>query len=176
MGEAGNPDIIDPNRWQTLTLDSTIDQSGNLVDNTLPFLSPEWGNVKPFALLPSMSEQHFRDGDEYRVYFDTVQPAYLDTTIASDWDSFYKWNHSLVSVWQSHLDTADGVLWDISPASMGNNQWYPSNSSISEYSAFYNLEGGGDPSTGYNLNPVTGLPYETQMVARGDYTLSLIHI
>ena len=170
MGEAGNPDIIDPNRWQTLTLDSTIDQSGNLVDNTLPFLSPEWGNVKPFALLPSMSEQHFRDGDEYRVYFDTVQPAYLDTTIASDWDSFYKWNHSLVSVWQSHLDTADGVLWDISPASMGNNQWYPSNSSISEYSAFYNLEEGGDPSTGYNLNPVTGLPYETQMVARGDYT------
>ena len=170
MSEEGNPDILDPNRWQTLTLDSTIDQSGNLVDNTLPFLSPEWGNVKPFALSSNMATQHVRDGDVYKVYFDTVQPAYLDTNSASDWDSFYKWNHSLVSVWQSHLDTADGVLWDISPASMGNNLWYPSNSTLSEYSAFYNLEQGGDPSTGYSTNPITGLPYETQMVARGDYT------
>ena len=170
MSEEGNPDIVDPNRWQTLTLDSTIDQSGNIVDNTLPFLSPEWGNVKPFALEPSMASQNFRDGEIYKVYFDTVQPAYLDTNSASDWDSFYKWNHSLVSIWQSHLDTTDGVMWDISPASMGNNLWYPSNSSLSEYSAFYNLQQGGDPSTGYNLNPITGLPYETQMVARGDYT------
>tara|TARA_B100001287_G_scaffold214719_1_gene183586 strand:+ start:201 stop:4079 length:3879 start_codon:yes stop_codon:yes gene_type:complete len=170
MSEPGNPDIIDPNRWQTLTLDSTIDQSGNLVENTLPFLSPEWGNVKPFALKPGMATQHFRDGDVYKVYFDTVQPAYLDTNSASDWNSFYKWNHSLVSIWQSHLDTADGVLWDISPASMGNNLWYPSNNTLAEYSAFYNLEQGGDPSTGYNTNPITGLPYETQMVARGDYT------
>ena len=170
MSEDGNPDIIDPNRWQTLTLDSTIDQSGNLVDNTLPFLSPEWGNVKPFALEPSMATVNYRDGDAYKVYFDTVQPAYLDTNSASDWDSFYKWNHSLVSVWQSHLDTADGVMWDISPASMGNNLWYPTNNSLNEYSAFYNLEEGGDPSLGYNINPITGLPYQTQMVARGDYT------
>ena len=170
MSEEGNPNIIDPNRWQTLTLDSTIDQSGNLVDNTLPFLSPEWGNVKPFALQPSMASQNFRDGEMYKVYFDTVQPAYLDTNNSLDWDSFYKWNHSLVSIWQSHLDTADGVMWDISPASIGNNLWYPSNSSLSEYGSFYNLEQGGDPSTGYSLNPITGLPYETQMVARGDYT------
>lgn len=170
MSEAGNPDIVDPNRWQTLTLDSTIDQSGNLVDNTLPFLSPEWGNVKPFALEPNMATQQFRDGEVYKVYFDTVQPAYLDTNNASDWDSFYKWNHSLVSVWQSHLDTADGVMWDISPASMGNNLWYPTNNSLTEYSAFYNLEQGGDPSSGYNVNPITGQPYEAQMVARGDYT------
>lgn len=170
MSEEGNPDILDPNRWQTLTLDSTIDQSGNLVDNTLPFLSPEWGNVKPFALKPAMAEQHFRDGNAYNVYFDSVQPAYLDTNSASDWDSFYKWNHSLVSVWQSHLDPANEVQWDISPASMGNNQWYPSNNSLEEYSAFYNLEEGGDPSSGYNVNPITGLAYETQMVARGDYT------
>ena len=76
----------------------------------MPFLSPEWGNVKPFALEPNMATQQFRDGEVYKVYFDTVQPAYLDTNNASDWDSFYKWNHSLVSVWQSHLDTADGVM------------------------------------------------------------------
>ena len=34
MDDPGNPDIIDPNRWQSLTLDSAIDQSGNNVQNT----------------------------------------------------------------------------------------------------------------------------------------------
>ena len=167
MSEPGNPDIIDPNRWQTLTLDSTIDQSGNLVDNTLPFLSPEWGNVTPFALKPSMSSLNFRDGDWYKVYFDSVQPSYLNINDTGSWTSFYKWNHSLVSIWQSHLDPSDGVNWDISPASIGNNLWYPVDSST--YEQFYNLTEGGDPSQGYNLNPVTGTPYESQIVPRADY-------
>ena len=167
MSEPGNPDIIDPNRWQTLTLDSTIDQSGNLVDNTLPFLSPEWGNVTPFALKPSMSNLNFRDGDWYNVYFDSVQPSYLNINDTGSWTSFYKWNHSLVSIWQSHLDPADGVSWDISPASIGNNLWYPIDSTT--YEQFYNLTEGGDPSQGYSLNPVTGIPYEPQIVPRADY-------
>jgi len=167
MSDPGNPDIIDPNRWQQLTLDSTIDQSGNLVQNTVPFISPEWGNVDPFSLDPSMYNEHTRDGGVYNVYFDTVEPAYLNITDSSDWDSFYKWNHSLVSIWQSHLDPSDGVSWDISPASIGNNTWYPSDSS--EYPAFYNLLDGGDPSTGYLVNPVTGQPYTPQIVPRADY-------
>lgn len=167
MSEPGNPNLIDPNRWQALTLDSTIDQSGNLVDNTLPFLSPEWGNVSPFAMPTSMSNGLFRDGDWYRVYFDTVKPAYLNESDSSSWDSFYKWNHSLVSIWQSHLDPSDGVIWDISPASIGNNSWYPTDST--EYSSFYNLTDGGDPSTGRTINPITGSPYTPQLVPRGDY-------
>ncbi|MDG1735415.1 MAG: T9SS type A sorting domain-containing protein [Crocinitomicaceae bacterium] len=167
MSEPGNPDIIDPNRWQTLTLDSTIDQSGNLVDNTLPFLSPEWGNVSPFALKPSMSNMNFRDGDWYKVYFDSVQPSFLNIDDSSDWESFYKWNHSLVSIWQSHLDPNDGVSWDISPASIGNNSWYPTDSL--SYIQFYNLTEGGDPSQGHTTNPITGEPYEPQIVPRADY-------
>ena len=167
MSEPGNPDIIDPNRWQTLTLDSTIDQSGNLVDNTLPFLSPEWGNVTPFALKSYMSSLNFRDGDWYKVYFDSVQPSYLNINDTASWTSFYKWNHSLVSIWQSHLEPADGVNWDISPASIGNNLWYPVDSTT--YEQFYNLTEGGDPSQGYNLNPITGIPYEPQIVPRADY-------
>lgn len=167
MSEPGNPHIIDPNRWQQLTLDSAIDQSGNLVQNTIPFISPEWGNVDPFALNSSMYNVLSRDGQDYNVYFDTVQPAYLNLNDSSSWESFYKWNHSLVSIWQSQLDPTDGVIWDISPASIGNNTWYPADSS--EYPAFYNLLDGGDPSTGYSLNPVTGLPYVPQEVPRGDY-------
>ena len=56
MDDPGNPDIIDPNRWQSLTLDSAIDQSGNNVQSTVPFISPEWGECRlPLHLQPSMS-------------------------------------------------------------------------------------------------------------------------
>ena len=166
VGEPGNPNIIDPNRWQSLTLDSAIDQSGNNVQNTVPFISPEWGNVIPFALNSGMSNIRMREGNAYKVYFDSVQPAYLNLNDSSAWESFYKWNHSLVSIWQSQLDASDGVMWDISPGSIGNNTWYPSDST--EYAAFYDIDGG-DPSTGYSVNPVTGQPYTPQIVPRGDY-------
>ena len=47
----GNPTLTDPNRWQQLTLETFVDQSGNLIEGDTPeFLSPEWGDVKPFSL------------------------------------------------------------------------------------------------------------------------------
>lgn len=167
VADPGNPDIQDPNHWQPLSLEVLIDQSGNLITTTQPHLSPEWGEVDPFAMSPNMSQHLVRDGDTYNVYFDSLHPAFLNIGDSSAWESFYKWNHSLVSVWQSHLDTADGVMWDISPASIGNNTWYPSDST--EFSLFYDLVNGGDPGTGYTLNPVTGVPYTPQVVHRGDY-------
>lgn len=167
MSNPGNPDIQDPNHWQPLSLTVTIDQSGNVVSNTEPHLSPEWGDVDPFSLVPSMASTHVRDGDTYNVYFDTMQPAYLNISDSADWASFYKWNHSLVSIWQSHLDTSDGVMWDISPASIGNNTWYPNDTT--EFAMFYDLLDGGDSGTGHPLNPATGLPYTPQIVHRADY-------
>ncbi|MDA0787997.1 MAG: vanadium-dependent haloperoxidase, partial [Proteobacteria bacterium] len=65
-------------------------------------------------------------------------------------------------------DPSDGVMVDISPASLGNIQSYPTR--FEDYPDFYDTLQGGDPSTGYEFNPVTGLPYEPQMVPRGDYT------
>ena len=56
---------------------------------------------------------------------------------------------------------------DISPASLGNIQMYPANPG--EYAGFYDLFNGGDSSIGYPSNPVTGAPYEPQLVPRGDY-------
>ncbi len=168
MSQPGNPDIIDPNHWQPITLAQSIDQAGNPVASTPPHLSPEWGDVHPFSMDTTMYTQLTRDGDTYKVYFDTVNPAYLEITDSSAWQSFYKWNHSLVSIWQSHLDPTDSVMWDISPASIGNNTWYPTDSS--QFATFYDLENGGDPGTGYALNPITGQPYTPQIVPRGDYT------
>lgn len=43
--------ILNCNRWQPLSFDTFIDQSGNIIPGSTPsFLSPEWGKVFPFAL------------------------------------------------------------------------------------------------------------------------------
>jgi hypothetical protein len=55
MAFPGNPDFVDPNRWQPLTLDVFIDQSGNVIPfNTPEFLGPEWGQVTPLPFLLMM--------------------------------------------------------------------------------------------------------------------------
>ncbi len=163
----GNPDLNAPNRWQPLTLDVFIDQSGNPIPiNTPEFLSPEWGNVNPFAMNEDDKTSFFRDGYEYQVYHDPGVPPYLDT-LGNDPSTNYKWGFALVSAWSSHLDPADGVMWDISPASIGNIQSYPTD--FNDYPNFYDFENGGDPSIGHAMNPATGQPYAPQMVPRADY-------
>lgn len=160
--KSGNPNIADPNRWQPITLEVFIDQGGNPLDtNTPPFLSPEWGNVKPFALKSKDVTIHSRNGNEYTVYHDPGPPPTIDTEA-------YKWGFCLVNTWSGHLDPTDGIMWDISPRTIGNIQSYPQ--SLNEYNSFYKLEDGGDGSTGRLNNPITGLPYEEQIVPRGDYT------
>lgn len=164
----GNPDMQDPNRWQPLYLRTFIDQSGNVTPFNEPeFLSAEWGTVIPFALQEEDLTVYEREGNEYWVFHDPGLPPYIDTTQANGWDGLYEWNHTLVSVWSSHLDPADSVMWDISPASIGNIQSYPE--TLEGHRDFYNLLDGGDPSIGYDVNPHTGQPYEPQLVPRADY-------
>ncbi|MEM7106145.1 MAG: MopE-related protein, partial [Bacteroidota bacterium] len=170
MDLPGNPDILDMNRWQPLTLDVFIDQSGQVIPiNTPPFLSPEWGIVSPFALSDDDLTIYQRDGDDYWVFCDPGSPPLIDTIAGAGDSDFYKWGFSLVSVWSSHLDATDGVMWDISPASIGNIDSDEFPETLSEYQSFYNLIEGGDASVGHAVNPHTGLPYAPQMVPRADY-------
>lgn len=163
----GNPDMIYPNHWQPLTLETFIDQSGNEIpDNTPPFLSPEWGEVIPFSLNSSHLTTKPSNGFNYKVYRDPGAPPQLDTT-GTDPSENYKWGFSLVSIWSSHLDPSDGVMWDISPANIGNIQDYPT--AFKEYPDFYDQLAGGDASIGHNLNPHTGLAYRPNLVPRADY-------
>ncbi|MEO0728155.1 MAG: MopE-related protein [Bacteroidota bacterium] len=165
----GNPDITDFNRWQPLTLELFIDQGGNPIPGaTPPFLSPEWGNVVPFALEAEDLNIYERDGDQYYVYHDPGPPAYLDMDGGGTSDE-YQYTFALVSVWSSHLSPDDGVMWDISPASIGNIAVEDYPTTIEGLRDFYNLVDGGDIGEGWDINPVTGLPYEPQMVPRGDY-------
>jgi hypothetical protein len=165
----GNPRIVDRNRWQPLTLQIFIDQSGNeILGGGADFLSPEWGSVVPFSLQEADLTIHTRDGHDWWVYHDPGSPPHLDTLDDRGLADPYKWNFNLVSVWSAHLDPSDGVMWDISPASIGNVPELPT--SFEEYPEFYDFLEGGDPSAGHPINPHTGQPYEPQIVPRGDYT------
>lgn len=165
----GNPDIVDPNHWQPLTLQVYIDQSGNIYPlNTPTFLSPEWGEVRAFALNEADLTVYTRDGYDYQVYHDPGTPPMMDEEFVDAMAQLYQWSFELVAVWSSHLSADDTTMWDISPASIGNIPSYPT--SFAQHIHFYDLENGGDPSQGYAVNPATGQPYTPQYVKRGDYT------
>ncbi|GAB4157936.1 MAG: hypothetical protein Tsb0033_10400 [Winogradskyella sp.] len=166
-----NPPINDPNRWQPLGLDIFIDQGGNLVDgNVPPFLSPEWGNVYAFALSEEDKVTYQRNGNNYHVFHDPSDPPYISLTEDNAASDAYKWGFSMVSVWQSHLDQLDGVIWDISPNSIGNVDISTFPTDYADYPNFYDFfNGGATIGEGYTINPVTGQPYEVNLVPRGDY-------
>lgn len=161
----GNPDVIDYNRWQAISLSEYIDQAGNLVTEQPPFLGPEWGNVQPFSLTDENATMHSRDGFDYKVYYDPGKPPLL----GFDTDEDYKWNFSMVAIWSAHLDPTDGVMMDISPKSLGNMSLADFPRTWENYDQFYNYLAGGDASQGYDINPVTGEAYQEQLVPRGDY-------
>ena len=164
----GAGDIVNLNRWQPLTLEIFIDQSGNEIPGSTPdFLSPEWGQVTPFALTDDDLTIYNRDGFDYYVFHDPGPPPMISETEITEETEQYKWGFALVSVWGSHLDPDDGVMWDISPAGIGNIPVLPD--SYADYPEFYDLIEGGDPSLGHDINPHTGQPYPPNMVPRADY-------
>ena len=141
--DPGNPTLIDPNRWQPLTLETFVDQSGNTIPGgTPPFLTPFWGFVVPFSLRPEDMNP-----DRPGVYFDPGPPPQHGG--ANHFE--YRAGMEQVVEWSGWHDPDDGVVWDISPASMGNNPL------------------GTNAGSGYDVNPVTGRPYVPQFVPRGDY-------
>lgn len=158
----GNPKLTDPNRWQPLALEWFKDQSGNIIIGGYPeCLSPEWGIVTSFSFKPEDANIYQRDGFDYWVFHDPGPPPYLGT----ETEYYYKWGYEQVSIWSSHLDATDGVMWDISPGAIGNAVL----PAADDFEAYYNLFDGGDWGTGYDVNPHTGKPYEPQIVPRGDY-------
>ena len=159
----GNPSLVDLDRWQPLLLELFIDQAGNPIATAPEFLSPEWGSVRPFALSMEDAVDYRRDDFTYRVYHDPGPPP----TIAGGSADLYKWAHALVAVWSADLTPDDGMLMDISPASLGNVVDYPSG--FAAYPEFYGSFAR-HSGKGYAANPVSGDAYEPQIVPRGDYT------
>ena len=173
---SGPNGLLDPNFWQPLYLDTYNS-----------FLTAGWGSVIPFALSEEDLTMYQRDGNDVPVYHDPGPPPHIhqfsnladmsrvlnvlrnhrDRTGLRIASEEYQWGFALVALWASHLDPADGVLWDISPGAMGNAPELPQ--TLAGYQAFYNMLEGGDASQGHPLNPHTGQPYEEQWVPRADY-------
>ena len=157
----------DMNRWQPLEFAVFEDQSSNILESvTPPFVTPEWGNVTPFALKDEQATYHTRDGNTYRMFLDPGPPPLWDEegSVISD---RYAHSFAMTAAWSSHLDPADPTMWDISPASIGNRESLPE--TYEEALEFYNFEEGGSESPGHAVNPKTGQPYAPNMVPRADY-------
>lgn len=160
---------IDPNRWQPLAFDVFIDQSGNPFPlNTPDFLSPEWGEVTPFALQSADLEILNNDFDSF-VYNNPGAPAYIQDSNENGIEDPYKWHFSLVISWSAHLDPSDDEIINISPNTIGNVAMSDFPASFEEYKNFYNFDHGGDLGQGHQKNPTTNEPYLDNFVKRADY-------
>lgn len=129
-------EMVDPNRWQPLSITTQMTQNGQLV-GSLPqvFIGPNWGFVTPFAIDPD---------PERGVPIDPGAPPLLDSDV-------FAVDASLVVEFSSRLDPLADSTIDISPASLGN------------------VELGTYDATGRPTNPITGAPYEPNIVLEADY-------
>lgn len=138
--------MVDPNRWQPLHfLGGRIDQFGRPInESTQRHLSPYWGQVTPFAMTEA-------DRSANGVYHDQGLPPGLNRPDEAQFK-----NDALMMVRLSaQLDPTDGVMIDISPATRGNTPNSPFTESYDQ--------------VGYSVNPYTGLPYEPEIIKRGDF-------
>jgi hypothetical protein len=89
--------------------------------------------------------------DSEQPWIDPGPPPFLGTATAEE----FKTNLVAVIRSSSQLTTDDGVMIDISPTTVGDNTL------------------GANDGHGYTTNPVTGQPYVSNMVLRGDFTRAL---
>jgi hypothetical protein len=165
----GNPDMQFPNQWQPLALTSFVDQQGNVIPGGFPaFQSPEWGGVTPFGMLTSDRTYRPRNGVSWPIWLDPgAPPQYMGT--GTDNATFRK-GMEIVLRWSAHLDPADGVMWDVSPGTMGDS---PEPAVPSDWPSYYDAASGRPLGVGHAVNPATGLPYPANVVPRGDFTRAL---
>jgi len=169
VDSSDNPNMTDPNRWQPLFIVGSLDQAGNPLTSGQIFDAPEWGRVTPFSLQANQSNIYTRNGATYPVYCDPGPPPALDTMVWQDSASaLYKWGHTMVAVWSSHLDPDDPTTKDIGPGAYGNIPL--SMLPVGSHKNYYQFFAGGDTSTGYPINPKTNQPYAPNVVKLGDYS------
>jgi len=138
----GTNTLLDVNIWQRLIVANAIDQNG-FPQNPL----------QGYAGAPWLWERAFSLGrtDENKAWIDPGPPPYLGTATTA----YFLSNLVEVIRYSSQLTTADGVITNISPQTIGNNTL------------------GANDGQGYALNPVTGQPYAANNVLRGDFVRSL---
>jgi hypothetical protein len=137
--ELPGTEMVDPNRWQPLSLEFFIAQNGiPLPIDVQEFISPNWDLVAPFALVRA------GQGIPY------VDPG-LPPQLGGQEDAEFKDAVLEVLRHSSRLDPDDEVTIDIAPSAHGNNPL------------------GTEDGSGWPVNPATGQPYAPNIVKRGDW-------
>jgi len=136
--------MTDPNRWQPLQLEHMISQNGIPIENGVQqAVGTQWGHVAGFALPGAGTNGVPIDPGPPPMLGDpSTDQAYKDQAVEVIRDS-------------SELDTAEGVLIDISPGVRGANSL------------------GTNDGHGHPVNPATGKPYEANVVNQGDFGRAL---
>ncbi len=133
-------EMRDPNRWQPLLIENMISQNGiPVVNGTQQFVDPHWGHVTPFAIPP---------GGDAGVPIPVDGPPLLGDPVT---DAEFKDAAVQVIRFSSLLDPNNSETIDISPAAWGNNPL------------------GTNDGTGHDANPVTGSPYEPNLILESDF-------
>ncbi len=134
-------EMTDPNRWQPLELEVMEAQNGIPLEETVQtFVGPNWGSVTSFALPPADADGLTRRSGCRR------RCSAIPTT-----DDDFKAAVNEVIRYSATLDPASTETIDVSPAVQGDRE-------LGTYD-----------SIGHEVNPVTGEPYEPNVVALGDY-------
>ncbi len=129
----------DPNRWQPLSLDESTSQNG------IPDPQAWQTNVCPhWGRVTPFALMRLQTN---AVYEDAGKPPRL----FEETEAEFKAQMVEVVRLASWLDPDDGEMIDISPGAIGNNSL------------------GKNDGTGHPVNPVTGLPYASNVVRRGDF-------
>ncbi|MBP7281896.1 MAG: vanadium-dependent haloperoxidase [Leptospiraceae bacterium] len=146
----GNDELTfkDPNAWQEISFDSQVTQNGiPLGASTQEYVSPNWDEVAPFALIrPSGGG----------LYIDPGAPPRIDLNnngIENETAEDSEFTSQVVDIitYSSKLDPTTSTTIDISPSAMGNNTL------------------GANDGTGHALNPHTGSPYPSNLVKEADF-------
>jgi len=141
VNQTGDPNVVDPNRWQPLQLEHMISQNGIPITNGVQqAVGPHWGHVAGFALPPA--------GDA-GTPIDPGPPPELGGDAASD--QVYKDQAVEVIRDSSMLDPGNDTAIDVSPATRGGNTL------------------GTNDGKGHAINPATNQPYPTDEVNQGDF-------
>ena len=139
------PPLGAPNRWQPLFLDSATTQNGLEGESLQEYIGPHWGNVTTFAL--------GKNGEEGQFSWSSVDPG-PPPLLDGIGDAEYRSDTQLVIRYSNSLDPTQGpgsTMMNLSPSVAGNRPL------------------GTHDDNGYAVNPVTGAPYEDNMVRTADY-------
>ena len=140
--------VVDINHWQRLNVVNAVDQNGFPISPQQGYLGAQWLWVRPFSLART---------DENALWIDPGPPPFFGGPTHA---AFVKEVVEVIRA-SSQLTASNDVVIDISPGVYGNNSL---NYTPAAYEWPHIYDG-----HGHTNNPVTGLPYEPNVIKLGDY-------